>query len=162
MRRNDEIDVKEAGFFDAIVFSPGPGLPEEAGNMMSILSAHHRTIPMLGVCLGHQAIVCHFGGQLENLKEVCHGHPTNTILDNRSQLFERLESCVQTGHYHSWVASKSDFPSCLKVIAENDHGWIMAIEHSDYPIYGVQFHPESVLTPTGYQMIQNWVATLEK
>jgi anthranilate synthase component 2 len=160
--RNNEISVSEAGAYDAIVFSPGPGLPDEAGLMMSIIAAHHQNIPMLGVCLGHQAIVQFFGGSLENLVDVCHGHPTITQLDSSSPLFRNLERQVQTGHYHSWIASKENFPKQLKVTAENDRGWIMAIEHNTLPIYGVQFHPESVLTPEGYQMIENWIQSLEQ
>ncbi|MDP4827550.1 MAG: gamma-glutamyl-gamma-aminobutyrate hydrolase family protein, partial [Flavobacteriales bacterium] len=110
----------------------------------------------------HQAIVQFFGGELENLAEVCHGLPTTTTLDCSSLIFNNLQKQIQTGHYHSWVASKENFPSQLRVTAENDRGWIMAIEHNTLPIYGVQFHPESVLTPEGYQMIENWVQSLEQ
>lgn len=162
VHRNDEINLELIPSFDGVVFSPGPGLPREAGRMMQIIEVYYQTIPMLGVCLGHQALVEFFGGELENLKNVCHGQPTTTRLDVGSPLFADIPAEVQTGHYHSWVAKKAPFPIDLKIIAENDHGWIMAIEHGRLPIFGVQFHPESVLTPQGYKMIENWLRSLEQ
>lgn len=157
--RNDQFELPQLEAFDKIILSPGPGIPSEAGLLLDVIRTYAGRKPMLGVCLGHQAIGEVFGGKLSNLSDVYHGVATNvTVLDHSAtSLFAGLPDRVTIGRYHSWVVSKDGFPDCLEITAESDEGQIMGLRHRDYDIQGIQFHPESVLTPDGKQMIANWL-----
>ena len=160
--RNDEIDLEEVKAFDKIILSPGPGVPSEAGLLIPLIKQYAGIKPILGVCLGHQAIAEAFGGTLVNLTTVYHGvalplkvDANRRITDN--DLFVGLPADINVGRYHSWVANKEDFPAELEITAYDDNGYIMALQHKQYDIKGVQFHPESVLTPEGERMMKNWL-----
>ena len=157
--RNDQFELPQLEAFDKIILSPGPGIPSEAGLLLDVIRTYAGRKPMLGVCLGHQAIGEVFGGKLSNLSDVYHGVATDvTVLDHSAtSLFAGLPDRVTIGRYHSWVVSKEGFPDCLEITAESDEGQIMGLRHRDYDIQGIQFNPESVLTPDGRQMIANWL-----
>lgn len=156
--RNDEISIEDIGKYDGIILSPGPGLPAEAGLLMPVIRAYSQTRRIFGVCLGLQAITEVFGGTLENIERVFHGVATPMHQCSPPHyLFEGLPSSFMAGRYHSWIADKRTFPDCLQVHAVDDAGSIMAISHRDYDVCGVQFHPESILTPDGKTMIKNWL-----
>lgn len=157
--RNDEITISEALRYDALVLSPGPGLPKEAGILMDLLHVWPSHKPVLGVCLGLQAIVEHFGGTLKNLNTVIHGQASKATHTSNDLLFQDVPEIFEVGHYHSWAADQ--IPSTLRVTATNEHNIIMAVRHEVYPISAVQFHPESVLTPNGRVMIHNWVRSIQ-
>ena len=146
--RNDRFQLSELEGFDKIILSPGPGIPSEAGLLLDVIRAYAGRKPMLGVCLGHQAIGEVFGAKLENLSEVYHGVQSECTYEGRRMLI---------GRYHSWVVSNDGFPDCLEVTARTDDGQIMALRHRQYDIRGVQFHPESVLTPEGKALISEWL-----
>jgi anthranilate synthase component 2 len=156
--RNDQIALDEVERFDKIILSPGPGIPEEAGLLLPIIKRYAPTKSILGVCLGHQAIGQAFGGILENLKEVHHGVQTPVQIIKEDVLFSDLKNEILVGRYHSWIVSRKDFPSCLEVTAESSEGEIMALRHKEYKVYGIQFHPESVLTPQGKTIIKNFLS----
>src|SRR5262245_4377657 len=156
VRQNDEISIAEAETYDRIVLSPGPGLPDEAGITKEIIRKLSFSKPILGVCLGHQAIgeVC--GAKLENSDKVKHGIPSRLVVKNRrKRIFNGIDSGIPIGHYHSWVVSKKKFPDELEITAEDDRGNIMALRHRKYNVRGVQFHPESVLTSQGLVMLRS-------
>lgn len=154
VKRNKSINVEEAERFDAIVLSPGPGLPEEAGIMPELINRLAPYVPILGICLGHQAIAQSFGAQLQNMNRPHHGVATSmTVQQPASILFQDLPDQVVVGRYHSWVVDPFTVPDCLRVTALDDHGEIMALEHKTYPVFGLQFHPESILTPMGETMV---------
>ena len=161
--RNDEPEVQaliDNAYnieFDKIVLSPGPGIPSEAGLLLDVIRTFAGKKPMLGVCLGHQAIGEVFGGQLTNLSDVFHGVATEGTQFGNDPIFAGLPKRILMGRYHSWVVSKDGFPSCLEITAESDEGQVMALRHKEYDIHGIQFHPESVLTPEGKTMIGNWL-----
>jgi anthranilate synthase component 2 len=156
--RNDEVSLDEVGQFDAVVLSPGPGLPKDAGIMPELLRRYSSDKKILGVCLGMQAIGEAFGGTLVNLDRVFHGIATPAIILKQNEvLFKGMPREVMVGRYHSWVVSSQGLPDCLEVTAVDDNGQIMALRHKEYDVRGVQFHPESVLTPDGKQMIANWL-----
>jgi anthranilate synthase component 2 len=159
VRRNDEISIPEMLKFDAIVLSPGPGLPKDTGIMMKALEVLAEKKPILGVCLGLQALVEHYGGELYNLPTVKHGIQSKCSSFNNTVLFQNIPSPFEVGHYHSWVAKKP-LPDVLEITAENKEGLIMGIKHKTLPIEAVQFHPESVMTDNGLRMIQNWCESL--
>jgi len=154
--RNDQFQLEDLEQFNKIVLSPGPGIPSEAGLLLDVIKTYAGKKPILGVCLGHQAIGEAFGGKLVNLSEVFHGvaTPCHIVVDD--PIFSGLERTITIGRYHSWVVSKEAFPDCLEVTAEID-GQIMALRHKTLNVRGIQFHPESVLTPDGKKMIQNWL-----
>jgi anthranilate synthase component 2 len=157
VRRNDKLSLEEVEAFSHIVLSPGPGIPDEAGLLKEIIATYAATKKILGVCLGQQAIAEVFGGRLENLSEVYHGIATPIkIIDPQATLFKDLPTEVVVGRYHSWVVSEA-LPESLKVTARDHEGQIMAIEHKEYPVHAVQFHPESILTPSGKKMLANWL-----
>ena len=151
--RNDQIDLDEVERFDKIILSPGPGIPEEAGLLLPVIKRYAPTKSILGVCLGHQAIGEAFGAHLENLKEVYHGVQTPISILQKEVLFEE----IPVGRYHSWVVSREGFPECLEITAESREGQIMALCHKTYNVHGIQFHPESVLTPQGKEIIKNFL-----
>ena len=154
--RNDQFKLEELEPFNKIVLSPGPGIPSEAGLLLDVIRTYAGKKPILGVCLGHQAIGEVFGGKLVNLSEVFHGvaTPCHIVVDD--PIFSGLDRSITIGRYHSWVVSKEDFPDCLEITAEID-GQVMALRHKALNVRGIQFHPESVLTPDGKKMIQNWL-----
>lgn len=156
--RNDQIDLDEVEKYDKIVISPGPGIPEESGLLMALLKRYAEKKPILGVCLGHQAIGENFGAKLQNLPEVYHGVATPISIIKEDYLFEGLPKEIGVGRYHSWVVDKEGYPEDeLEITAVDGNGMIMAQRHKKYDIRGVQFHPESVLTPEGIKIIGNWV-----
>ncbi|NCC99465.1 MAG: aminodeoxychorismate/anthranilate synthase component II [Bacteroidia bacterium] len=155
--RNDRFELADLEQFDRIILSPGPGIPSEAGLLMEVLRTYTDKKPILGVCLGHQAIAEFYGGNLINVPEVYHGVQTPCNLLKTNVLFEGLKSPILVGRYHSWVADPNSLPDELEVSAVSDDGQIMAIRHKTYPVYGIQFHPESVLTPDGKKMLANWL-----
>lgn len=160
VRRNDAITVDEAARYDRIVLSPGPGLPREAGVLMEVLEHLHGTHPILGVCLGMQALVEHFGGQLYNQQRVMHGVAVPCQVQKQDEpLFTGLPATFAVGLYHSWAADPARSPAVLEVTAISSAGVIMAVRHRTLPLCGVQFHPESVLTPLGPRIIANWMAS---
>jgi len=189
--RNDKIPLERVKEYDRIILSPGPGIPEEAGLLLPLIKEYACSKPILGVCLGHQAIGQAFGGKLVNLSNVYHGVATRivtghwslvngetaivngdgdksaaqssahgaqlTIDDSRFNLFAGLPREITVGRYHSWVISEEDFPEELDITARDENGMIMALQHKTYNVQGVQFHPESVLTPDGDRIMRNWL-----
>lgn len=155
--RNDQFTLNQLERFTKIILSPGPGIPEEAGLLMDVIRTYAGRKPMLGVCLGHQAIAEVFGGKLVNLKEVYHGMATEGTQFGNDPIFGGLPKRIVMGRYHSWVIDRAGFPDCLEVTAMSDDGQIMALRHRNYNIHGIQFHPESVLTPEGATIVKNWL-----
>jgi anthranilate synthase component 2 len=158
--RNNEIPWDEVLNYDAVVLSPGPGLPEESGDLMKFIAMFWERIPMLGICLGCQAMALHDGGKLKNLDQVLHGISTEVQQENPSILFNGLPNKFEVGHYHSWVVDNEFLPSSFFVTARNSEGLVMAIQHNVLPLMAVQFHPESVLTKEGMQMMKNWIHSI--
>lgn len=155
--RNDQFKMNQLDLFDKIILSPGPGIPSEAGQLLDVINTYASKKPILGVCLGHQAIGEFFGGRLTNLSEVFHGVATEGTQFTNDYIFDGLPRRIVMGRYHSWVVDKAGFPDCLEITAESDEGQIMALRHRQYDIHGIQFHPESVLTPEGRTMVDNFL-----
>ena len=157
--RNDQIELETVKGYDKIILSPGPGIPEEAGLLLSLIKEYASTKSILGVCLGHQAIGQAFGGKLINLSTVYHGVATPVKIDEtkKSQLFEGLPETLEVGRYHSWIIAEENFPEELEVTARDENNYIMALQHKKFDVQGVQFHPESVLTPDGGKILKNWL-----
>lgn len=155
--RNDAFELAELEVYDKIVFSPGPGIPAEAGRMEEVIRTYAGRKPMLGVCLGEQAIGEVFGARLRNLAQVYHGVQSQVRIEEPRGVFEDLPPVVEVGRYHSWVVDAAGFPEELKVTARSAEGYIMALRHRQYEIYGLQFHPESILTPDGRKMMSNFL-----
>lgn len=158
--RNDKFRLEQLDAYDKLVLSPGPGIPQEAGLLLEVIRTYAGRKPMLGVCLGHQAIGEVFGARLENLKEVYHGVQTPVDLLSEEAggdyIFRGLPRRIQVGRYHSWVVAADSIPACLQVTATAD-GQVMALRHRVYDIHSIQFHPESVLTPDGKAIVRNWM-----
>jgi len=162
--RNDAITLEEVAAYDRILLSPGPGIPEEAGILLPLIKTFAPIKSLFGVCLGHQAIGEVFGGSLTNLDKVYHGVATHIELCpdlgfsvNRNDWFMGSQNKLEVGRYHSWIVSRQNFPSELEATALDEQGMIMALRHRSYDVQGVQFHPESVLTPNGKKMLENWL-----
>ena len=155
--RNDRLSLDDIVHFDKIILSPGPGIPSEAGLLCDIIRRYASEKSMLGVCLGHQAIAEVFGAQLKNLKEVFHGVATPVRIVCPDLLFKGLPDTFEVGRYHSWIVNSQEFPASLEVTAEDETGSIMALRHREYDVRGIQFHPESVLTPCGSIILGNWL-----
>ncbi len=177
--RNDQIPIEKVQDYDKIILSPGPGIPEEAGSLLPLIKEYASSKSILGVCLGHQAIGQAFGGKLVNLSTVYHGIATRIQVGSResrrsviayvgmlteasasgvrSQLFEGLPDEIEVGRYHSWIVSDENFPEELEVTARDENNYIMALQHKKYDVQGVQFHPESILTPDGEKILMNWL-----
>lgn len=155
--RNDCFDLDDVEAFDKIVLSPGPGIPSEAGLLLQVIARYANTKPILGVCLGEQAIGEQFGATLFNLPHVFHGIQTPTHIVADDYLFRGIERDILVGRYHSWVVQNEGLPDCLEVTAVSDEGQIMALKHRTLDVHGIQFHPESILTPCGRQTIANFV-----
>lgn len=162
VHRNDVVDTADVLACDALLVSPGPGVPKNAGKLPEVLADVVGKIPVMGVCLGLQAIGEHFGGRLRNLSEVFHGVSTPIEVKEAKGLFEGIGSEMEVGRYHSWVLDKSEVPSELVVTAVDGEGEIMAVRHRDLPVHAVQFHPESVLTPEGAALMKNFVDLVGK
>ncbi|MGB0260854.1 MAG: anthranilate synthase component II [Flavobacteriaceae bacterium] len=156
VKRNDQLQLEDIEPFDKIVLSPGPGIPDEAGLLKPIIEAYAKTKPILGVCLGHQAIGEVFGGTLANLDKVYHGVATPVEVVQEDPLFEGLGKSFEVGRYHSWVV-QVPLPEDLVLLAQESNGQVMAMRHKTYDLYGVQFHPESILSPNGKQLLNNWL-----
>ena len=162
--RNDQIALEKVNEYDKIILSPGPGVPSEAGLLLPLIKEYAASKSILGVCLGHQAIGEAFGGQLVNLSTVYHGVATpvklvKKVSENRSKkdLFATLPEEFSVGRYHSWIINEEGFPEELEITARDSNGYIMALQHKEYDVQGVQFHPESVLTPDGEVILRNWL-----
>jgi anthranilate synthase component II len=161
--RNDEIALEDIEKYDKIVLSPGPGLPDEAGLLLDIIKKYAPKKSILGVCLGHQAIGEAFGGRLHNMNRVIHGMATPVKLTStKSNLFNELPETFDVGRYHSWIVEKEHLPECFEVTSYDENGNIMSIKHKEFDVEGVQFHPESVLTPLGEKIIENWLNSNKK
>ena len=157
--RNDEYRVEEIAEMtpEALILSPGPGKPSDAGICIDAIKYFTGKIPILGICLGHQAICEAFGGRVSYAKELMHGKKKTIYTVGKSKLFDGLGDSFQAARYHSLAAVREELPDILRITAESDDGEIMAVEHRKYPVFGVQFHPESVMTPDGKVMIQNFI-----
>lgn len=160
--RNDEIELSQIKQYDKILLSPGPGIPSEAGLLQPLIKEYAASKSILGVCLGHQAIGEVFGAKLINLSTVFHGVATPIQIENSnncivSSLYDGLPNQIEVGRYHSWVVSDQDLPDCLNITAKDANGFIMGLAHTQYDVEGVQFHPESILTPYGATIIKNWL-----
>lgn len=155
--RNDKFEIEQLAHFDKLILSPGPGIPSEAGLLLDVIRTYAATKPMLGVCLGHQAIGEAFGAKLTNLSDVFHGVATEGTQFGNDPIFRDLPNRIKMGRYHSWVVSKDNLPASLEITAESDEGQIMGLRHKQYDIHGIQFHPESVLTPDGKTIVDNWL-----
>ena len=156
--RNDEIVIEEVALYDKILLSPGPGLPSEAGILCELIKRYAAEKSIMGVCLGLQAIGEVFGGELENLDNVFHGVATPIqVLNKSEQLFRNIPETFAVGRYHSWVVSNNKLPDCFEITAVDDKGQIMSLTHKKYDVRGVQFHPESIMTEHGMEIMQNWI-----
>lgn len=177
VHRNDQIPLEKMKDYDKIILSPGPGVPQEAGLLLPLIKEYASSKSILGVCLGHQAIGEAFGGRLINLEEVYHGVATPVRIASRESsvvngklnsrltvevsrhLFQGIPEVFEAGRYHSWIVSEENFPKELEVTARDENNFIMALQHKTYDVQGVQFHPESVLTPMGANILKNWLST---
>ena len=160
--RNDEISLEEVNLYDMIMLSPGPGIPDEAGILKEVISSYAGKKPIFGICLGLQAIVEVFGGTIINMDEVYHGVATEMeVVMSDAIIFKGLQDKFQAARYHSWISSTHDFPNDLEITAKDEEGGIMAIRHRDFPISAVQFHPESILTTVGEQIIKNFIDSIK-
>lgn len=158
VHRNDQISLENVNEYDKIILSPGPGVPKESGLLLPLIKEYASKKSILGVCLGHQAIGEAFGGTLTNLSIVYHGVATNCLLvNNDSRLFSGMPVQFEVGRYHSWIINEEDFPDDLEITARDENGYIMALQHKNFDVQGVQFHPESVLTPNGETIMRNWL-----
>lgn len=156
--RNDEISIEEVNNYDTIILSPGPGLPKDAGILKEVIQKYSSTKKILGVCLGMQAIGEVYGGTLKNLDRVYHGVATSLIVKDKTDLlYKDLPESFNVGRYHSWIIADDHFPEVLKVTATEENGQIMSLKHVNYNVYGVQFHPESILTDHGKKIIDNFL-----
>lgn len=155
--RNDSFPIEELETYDKILLSPGPGIPKEAGLLLEVIRTYAGKKPIFGVCLGEQAIGEVFGGKLTNLSEVYHGIQSPIRITASDYLFEGLPEEILVGRYHSWVVDRENFPDTLEITAVSQEGYIMALRHKDFDVQGIQFHPESVLTPDGKKIISNWL-----
>ncbi len=156
--RNDELTLEEVEEYDKIVLSPGPGIPDEAGLLKQVIREYASRKSILGVCLGHQAIAEVFGARLQNMERVIHGMATPvSIVSRNGSLYQNVPSTFDAGRYHSWIVDSKDLPECLEVTGVDGENRLMSLRHREYDVQGVQFHPESVLTPEGEKIIGNWL-----
>jgi anthranilate synthase component 2 len=156
VKRNDQLTLEEVDAFEKIVLSPGPGIPDEAGLLKKIIAKYAATKSIFGVCLGQQAIAEVFGGSLINLDEVYHGIATKIKITKEDVLFNGMPNEIEVGRYHSWVVNP-ELPNVLEVTSVDENGQIMSLRHKTFDVRAVQFHPESVLTPHGKKMLENWI-----
>ncbi len=158
--RNDEFDLEEVAKFDKILLSPGPGIPSEAGLLNDVIQKYAPTKSILGICLGLQAIGEVFGAKLININKVYHGIETKiNVITTNETLFENMPASFEVGRYHSWIVDSNNFPSELEITSTDENGQIMSLRHTLFDVKGVQFHPESILTPNGKQILANWLSS---
>lgn len=155
--RNDKFNIEDLNEFDKILLSPGPGVPSQAGLLMEVIREYHSKKPILGICLGEQAIGEFFSGKLINLKQVHHGIQSKVDIIQKDYIFNNMDTTIEVGRYHSWVVDAETLPSSLEITALSQEGQIMALRHKHFDVRGIQFHPESVLTPQGGIIISNWI-----
>lgn len=155
--RNDEFDLEELNSFEKILLSPGPGIPDEAGLLKEVIKTYDKSKDIFGVCLGLQAIGEIYGGKLTNLDTVFHGVATKISVTNDDFIFDNLPQNFEVGRYHSWVVATENLPNSLIITSTDENGEIMSLKHQYLNVRGVQFHPESVLTPNGKQILENWL-----
>jgi len=156
--RNDRVSIEEIDKYDKVLISPGPGIPSEAGICLELIRRYYTKKSILGICLGHQAVCESFGAKLLNLSNVYHGVATPVrVLKPDEPLFKNIPSVFMAGRYHSWVVSRNHLPDCLTITCEDENGMIMGVSHKDYNVKGLQFHPESIMTEYGLEIIKNWV-----
>ena len=155
--RNDQISLDDVVKYDKIILSPGPGIPKEAGILLEVIKKYASTKSILGVCLGQQAIAEAFGGSLINLSEIFHGVATEATQIKDHRLFKNLPEKLQVGRYHSWAVNPEDFPEELEITSVDESGMIMSLKHKKYDVHAVQYHPESILTPKGRQILENFL-----
>jgi anthranilate synthase component 2 len=153
---NDQVRIDDLNAYDALVISPGPGIPSEAGLTLEIIKHFAGKKPILGICLGHQAIAEAFGGQLRQLDQVLHGVVRVCTITKQDEIFNSINNNFETGRYHSWVPDERTFPLCLEILATDEQNCIMVLKHKEHSIYAMQFHPESIMTPEGKLMLRNW------
>lgn len=159
--KNDAIPFDTLNHYQGIILSPGPGIPSEAGDLMKLIDLCATTHSILGICLGHQAIIEYFGGKIINLRAPMHGHRSYlTITDSTDSLFRNIKDGTAIGRYHSWSADKSSLPACLTVSSHDEEGNIMSVKHNNLPIHGLQFHPESYISECGSSIINNWLESI--
>ena len=161
VKRNDKFELDEIINYDAILISPGPGIPEEAGKIIDVIKMYFNTKNIFGVCLGQQAIAEAFGGKLRNLAKVYHGVSSKINLKDSDIIFDNISSDLDVGRYHSWIVDKP-IPNELVITSVDENGEIMSLKHKDYDVRGVQFHPESILTPDGKKILKNWIKSIWK
>ena len=157
VHRNNKILLKDISRFDSILLSPGPGIPDEAGIMKDVIRTYGSVKNILGVCLGHQAIAEVYGAELVNMKDVLHGVTSNIRVKDKSRLFKGLPDTFRVTHYHSWAVKRETINENIKVTSDNAEGLVMSISHKEHDVHGVQFHPESIMTEHGKQLIKNWL-----
>ena len=155
--RNDQFQIEDLLPYDKIILSPGPGIPSEAGLLLDVIRQYAPIKPILGVCLGHQAIGEYFGGHLTNLSQVFHGVSSTVSVTTPDYISNELPDHIEVGRYHSWVVDTQAFPDCLEITSVSEEGQIMSLRHRQYDVRGIQYHPESVLTPDGQKIISNWL-----
>ncbi|WP_308599961.1 aminodeoxychorismate/anthranilate synthase component II [uncultured Dysgonomonas sp.] len=155
--RNDKIALEDVAKYDKIILSPGPGIPSEAGLLLPLIKEYAGKKPILGVCLGHQAIGEAFGTLLKNLEDVYHGVATRISITQPDYIFDTLGRELEVGRYHSWIVDNNGLPDCIEITATDNNGQIMALKHKEFDVHGVQFHPESVLTPAGETIVKNFL-----
>ena len=155
--RNDQISLEDIDKYDQIILSPGPGIPEEAGILLEVIRKYAPTKSILGVCLGQQAIAEAFGGTLINLSEIYHGVATESTMVSEHRIFQNLPDNLEVGRYHSWAVNPEDFPEELEITSIDKNGMIMSLKHKTYDVHAVQYHPESILTPHGNQILENFL-----
>lgn len=159
--KNDAIPFDTLNHYQGIILSPGPGIPSEAGDLMKLIDLCATTHSILGICLGHQAIIEYFGGKIINLRTPMHGHRSYlTITDSTDSLFRNIKDGTAIGRYHSWSADKSSLPACLTVSSYDEEGNVMSVKHNNLPIHGLQFHPESYISECGSSIINNWLESI--
>lgn len=157
LRKNDEISVRDAAMYDKIILSPGPATPSESGQILDIIEALAPTHPILGICLGHQAIAQSFGAKLQNLEFPCHGFQTEITVKAVHKIFPFDQRTFKAGLYHSWVVDEADFPKCLQITSRSKENYIMSLKHIQYDVHGVQFHPESYMTERGEEILSSFL-----
>ena len=155
---NDEVELSDLLNYDAILLSPGPGIPAEAGELLDVIRTAYRSLPILGICLGHQAIAQVFGATLQCMPSPLHGHQSVLkVVDDCDPLFQGIDHPLIVGRYHSWIVDSSTLPEELVITSQDEEGHIMSLRHRHFPVYGVQFHPESYMSNCGKELIDNWI-----
>lgn len=162
LMKNDQIDFDILAKSDLLILSPGPALPKDSGQLMEVIDRFHGSKPILGVCLGHQALAQYFGASLKNLNTVTHGVKSRIRILDKSGIFKNMPDFIEVGRYHSWVVDEKTLPTCLEITAKDEeHGLIMGIKHKELPIQGIQFHPESFMTEMGVEMFKSILVVRE-